>query len=246
MKVRAVLFDLHHTLTEHSETPYSLVRRICAEHGINLEAFDDDKLERAFITSDKIRKHFEVEQNVDPDYGTQPEQVIETNNIVLKELGYTEISDKVSLEIEIAFRHAIDTTEFETFTEAAIETVKELHLRGFKLGICTRRYHNPQQLLQHTGMIEYFSTVQYSGVIGYANPNPYTVIKAAEQLGVNPLHCAFVGNLVDVDIEAAIRCEMVPVLLTWGNPEEASKAPDGVIVLESPLELLDILIEPGV
>ena len=73
MNVCAVLFDLHHTLTEHSETPYSLVRRICAEHGITLEEFDDDKLERAFIMSDKIRKHNEVVLNVGPDHGTQPE-----------------------------------------------------------------------------------------------------------------------------------------------------------------------------
>ncbi|MHA1636570.1 MAG: HAD family hydrolase [Candidatus Thorarchaeota archaeon] len=246
MNVRAVIFDLHHTLTEHRETPYSLVRRICAKHGISLEEFDDDKLERAFITSDKIRKQIEVEQNVNPHFGTQPEDLIEINNIVLKELGFTGVSDTVSLEIEIAFRHAIDTTDFETFTEAAVETVKELDLRGFKLGVCTRRYHSPLQLLRHTGMVEYFSTVQYSGVLGYAKPNPYTLIKAAEELRVNPRHSAFVGNLVDADIDSAIRCEMVPILLTWGNPEEASKAPEGVIVLESPLELLEILTEPGV
>jgi hypothetical protein len=46
-------------------------------------------------------------------------------------------------------------------------------------------------------------------------------------------------------VEAALRCEMIPVLLTWANPHETEKAPKGTIVLEKPSDLLPWLHSPS-
>ncbi|TXT55221.1 MAG: hypothetical protein BAJATHORv1_40131 [Candidatus Thorarchaeota archaeon] len=49
------------------------------------------------------------------------------------------------------------------------------------------------------------------------------------------------GNYVSADVEAAIRADMTPILVTWANSEEKEKAPEGTIILNSPSELLPIL-----
>jgi phosphoglycolate phosphatase-like HAD superfamily hydrolase len=77
-------------------------------------------------------------------------------------------------------------------------------------------------------------------VPGYTKPNPYLLIQAAMELGVNPRLCAYVGNLVDLDVIAAIRADMLPILTTWANPEETDKAPEQAIVVESLQELLEL------
>ncbi|MFW9933801.1 MAG: hypothetical protein ACFFDR_14285, partial [Candidatus Thorarchaeota archaeon] len=64
-------------------------------------------------------------------------------------------------------------------------------------------------------------------------------------LEINPHHCFFVGNYVNADVEAAIRCEMQPVLLTWANPDEAEKAPDSCIVLDKPFDLVKWIQNQG-
>ena len=48
MRVKAILFDLHHTTTQHTRTSYSLVREVCAKYGFDLENFSDEELDFAF------------------------------------------------------------------------------------------------------------------------------------------------------------------------------------------------------
>ena len=43
-----------------------------------------------------------------------------------------------------------------------------------------------------------------------------------------------------MDVGAAIRAYMVPILVTWADPKDAEKAPKYTIVIESLLELLDM------
>ena len=38
----------------------------------------------------------------------------------------------------------------------------------------------------------------------------------------------------------AYHAEMMPVLLTWANPEEAQKAAEDTLVLENPEDLLTV------
>ncbi|MHA1587566.1 MAG: HAD family hydrolase, partial [Candidatus Thorarchaeota archaeon] len=140
--------------------------------------------------------------------------------------------------IERAWKKEITEGDYETFTDDAITVLKELHARGYILGLVTRRHVSPVAFLKKAGLYDLFSTVRWTGVRGYAKPNPYSLIMAADDIGVNPRLCAYVGNWVDADVGAATRADMVPVLVTWADPKEAEKAPKGTIVIESLLELL--------
>ena len=64
------------------------------------------------------------------------------------------------------------------------------------------------------------------------------LIMNAHELGVNPLRCAFVGNKVNLDVDAAKRAGMKPVLLAKSNETETIGDIDYLIVNKLE-ELLD-------
>jgi len=238
LNIRAILFDLHHTLTRTRESPFSMFKRLSEKHGIDTSQYSHENFNMAIIRMDAQMDQFQMERNVSPLWGADPKQWIDFNRRVFESLGILDLSDSTILQIERAWKKEIAEGDYETFTDDAITILKELHARGYILGLVTRRHDNPVKALKKAGVYNLFSTVRWTGVRGYAKPNPYSLIMAADDIGVNPRLCAYVGNWVDADVGAATRAEMVPILVTWADPKEAEKAPKDTIVIESLLELL--------
>ena len=80
-----------------------------------------------------------------------------------------------------------------------------------------------------------------TAVPGYAKPSPYMLLRVAEELGVNPRKCAYIGNIVEYDCVAAERADMVPILLTWVDPQEVDKVSTDVVIIDHIKELQEIL-----
>ncbi len=240
MKPRAFLFDLHHTLTGTKSSPLELLREIGRDFEINLQRFSDEQLDEAFQKSDSWLNAELVRSNADVHWGNDPTEWLQADRIMFEALGVTNLSDETILKFEKRWTEAIRSPEYEYLTEEAFETLVGLHDREYTLGICTRRFHDPSHLIVSSGIGDIISVVTWSGVPGYAKPNPYTLLDAAEKIDMNPRCCAYVGNLVEADIEAAIRAEMIPILTTWSDAEEAEKAPEGIEVVESLPLLLDL------
>jgi HAD superfamily hydrolase (TIGR01549 family) len=239
-RIRTILFDLHHTLTEVRESPNVLLKRIAAECDVDLSGFSEEELQIGFTRIMGWFADFQIENDVGPRWGGQVEDWIEADRRMFEALGITDLSYETIFEIEKRWKYETCHTNFETILDDAFDVVEELHSRGYKLGICTRRHDNPTELIEKSGLSQYISTIQWSGVPGYTKPNPYILISAAIELGVNPRCCAYVGNIVELDVYAAIRADMLPILTTWANPEEANEAPDHTIVVDTISDLLEL------
>jgi phosphoglycolate phosphatase-like HAD superfamily hydrolase len=244
MRIRTVLFDLHHTLTKFHEHPIEIVRRVSKECGIDLDGISDKEIEEAHLKADDWFKVYQIENNVEIHYGDSPDHWIDQNRVMYGALGIDEIADDILLDVERRFKDELLSNE--EFTEESIQTIKSLHARGYPIGVATRRYDDPQNLIAKAELSEYISAIQWSGVTGYAKPSPYTLLQVADDIGTNPRLCAYVGNLVNADVTAAQRGQMLPILITWGNPDEAELAPEGTTVRTSPLELLEIFHGPDI
>jgi phosphoglycolate phosphatase-like HAD superfamily hydrolase len=241
---RGVLFDLHHTITRHERSNLNWATRDVARNvGLDIDHCTEEQLRRAIAKAEDWMREYHTAQAVDLHWGTEPEDWIEINRVMFTELGFQDIEDSVLIELETRWKKRVNSPEFETLHEDTMHTLSELHRRKYRIGICTRRFDDPTPLLNHWGIADTISTLHWTGVHGYAKPSPYTLLKSAEDLELNPRLCVFVGNYVDADVTAAMRAEMIPVLLTWANPEEGQKAPAEALVLESPSELLQLL--PG-
>lgn len=238
MYVRALLFDLHHTLTEVKESPYSLIIKIMERNRLDVRDITTDDVAHAFLVADAELKEFQLRTNVSPQWGTHAEEWVPFVKTLLRALELEVPPDEDVLRLEREFKYETCATDWESFTDNARDAIASLSQLNYPMGICTRRNDNPESLLVREGMSEYFKTVQWSGVIGYAKPSPFTLLEAARELQVNPQHCMYIGNYVGADVEAALRCDMKPILLTWANPYEAEKAPEGTMVFDMPTDFV--------
>ncbi|MHA2213992.1 MAG: HAD family hydrolase [Candidatus Thorarchaeota archaeon] len=119
-------------------------------------------------------------------------------------------------------------------------TLKELQSRGYRLGIASNRYDDPTRYLTKDGLAPLFDDIEYTSVPGYRKPSPYMLIQVAARMGINPRKCAYVGNSVKFDVEAATRAEMIPILITWCNPKEVDNVVSDTIIIEDIKDLLDL------
>ncbi|MFW9919236.1 MAG: HAD family hydrolase [Candidatus Thorarchaeota archaeon] len=245
MNISAILFDLNDTLTTTKDSVLNTIRKICYSNGVDLNCYSDEQLEQAFQRSNAVMMEYVGANNVLPSWGESEESWLPFDRIMFEELDINDLTDATILSIERDFKHITRDTDWEFFTEDALYALRTLNAMGFKMGICTRRSDNPIGLLERNNLDHIFGSIQWSGVPGYAKPSPYTLLQAARELEINPHHCFFVGNYVNADVEAAIRCEMQPVLLTWANPDEAEKAPDSCIVLDKPFDLVKWIQNQG-
>ncbi|TFG27397.1 HAD family hydrolase [Candidatus Thorarchaeota archaeon] len=242
-RIRAILFDLHHTITKTNRSPIDIHRMAAESAGFDLSKFDDDRLREVLDIVVEFLTKFQVENRVGIHWGKQAEDWLEANRVFIEALGFTDVSDEQLMEMEKQWKKILNTY-WESLVEGAKETFEELKNRGYILGVCTRRFDDPEKLLREWGIEHLLSTVHYSAVVGYAKPSPFTLLKAAEDIKINPRLCAYVGNLVNADVEASLRAEMLPVLTVWSDEKERDIAPEGIVVIDRITELLDIFPGP--
>ena len=242
-KIRAILLDLHHTITKTRIGFIGLTREAAEAVEIDISKFTDEQLEEVLQKTDKFIKEFQIENGVDIHWGEKTEQWLEFNRFFIDNLGIKNISDDQLHRMEVHWKESM-ASNWESLVEGAKETLEELYRRGYILGICTRRPDNPEILLKEWNIHHLQSTIHYTAVPGYAKPSPFTLLKAAEDIGINPHLCAYVGNYVDADVGASQSAEMLPVLTVWSDPKEKELAPDGIIIIDKITELIDIFEGP--
>ncbi|MHA2352999.1 MAG: HAD family hydrolase [Candidatus Thorarchaeota archaeon] len=237
---KAILLDMHETITEVNEGIMDLTRKISQSAGIDLSKFSDEEIQEALEKVVEWFNPYQIENDVDIHFGNKVEHWTDANRVMFEALGFEGLSDEVLNSVEVAWKEKLET--WESLRPDAKTTLEELHGREYQLGICTRRPDDPTDILKKFGIHNILSTVQWSSVPGYAKPHPFTLILAADEIGVNPRRCAFVGNRVDADIVAAQRSGMQPILTTWADPDEAKKAPEGTLIIGEVSELLDLFV----
>lgn len=84
----------------------------------------------------------------------------------------------------------------------AIEVIKELFNRGYRLGIISNTLSSEQtpDFLKEMELTRYFEAIVLSCNFGKKKPDPSIFTEATTQLGVNPFNCAYVGDKYDRDI----------------------------------------------
>jgi phosphoglycolate phosphatase-like HAD superfamily hydrolase len=235
---KAILFDMHLTITEVDEDFVSLIRRAANIVGIDLRRYTDQDVNVAIRKCDEWFKSYQIEHDVGIHFGNEIEHWTQVNRMMFESLGIDSLADEVLISVEKEWRELLKT--WETLRPDAKATMMELHERGYKLGICTRRPDDPTSLLKEWGILDIISTVRWTSVPGYAKPYPFTLILAADDIGINPLRCAYVGNSFDMDMVAAKRAGMLPILSIWADVEEATKVKDDTVVISEITGLLDL------
>jgi HAD superfamily hydrolase (TIGR01549 family) len=238
--ITGIIFDLGGTLYRPVSDMCGLTRDFLSGTGIGEpKDFPDEVIVEATKGPDEWLTNYMTEHDVDIHWKPEHEHWIEYDRILLAALGVKEREDIVyDYQKQWDSFHEIASPEI---MEGCKECLTELKKWGFKLGIASNRFTDPTRLLEDSGIRHFFDAVEYTNVPGYRKPSPYLLVKVAARFGTNPHRCIYVGNIVEYDVVAATRAGMIPVLLTWCDPQEMEMVTSDTVMIEHINDLMEIL-----
>ena len=104
--------------------------------------------------------------------------------------------------------------------------IQELHRRGYILGILANTITETEipDWLEQDHLAQYFKTVVLSSKLGIKKPNPEIYWEAARRVGVEPAHCAYVGDNPKRDV-VGTRMAGFGMIVLLLSPEKLAKEP---------------------
>lgn len=139
--------------------------------------------------------------------------------------------------------HYADCCFHRTAPYPGIEPLlEELTRRAVPFAVLSNKPHEAtQRVIAH-----YFGRFAWAAVAGHRHevpkkPHPDAALSVARQLGVEPRHCAFVGD-TRTDMLTAVGAGMIPVGVRWGFRDDAELLDAGAtVLLDTPAQLLDVI-----
>lgn len=239
--ISAIIFDLGGTLYKPGSDLCGLTRQFMNDVRLaDLAEHTDESIKNALVEPDEWLWNLMIDNNVPVNWQPTTDVWIEYDKLLLSALGVSEDLDNLAVAYQARWDKFFEENSPELL-EGVKDTLEVLHGRGFKLGIASNRFTDPLDLLKRDGIYHLLDAVEYTNVPGYAKPSPYMLIRIADTLQLNPRKCAYVGNIADNDLIAATRAEMIPILLSWCDPEEVGKVATDTIVIENISDILEIV-----
>ena len=236
--ITAVIFDLGETLyslpTSLFECHKSFLREVC---GDEFEV-SDEALEAANHVAEREISARTLRDNAPADHSFSVEEWVQFDRTILRELGVTEGLEEKAARYQRLWDELLSGNPL-VMKPNAREVLEELNRRGYMLAVATNWEQNPRELLESTGVLHLFQSVQYTMIHGFSKPSPYMPIMNAHEMGVNPLKCALVGDSIRKDVGAARRAGMRAILI-FPDPTEDPDVPEDVVVIRGLRELLDL------
>ena len=223
--IKAVVFDLDHTLFDR----YATIKKLVPQ----------------------LRKHFDLGDGITDEYFIQELSYADKhfvhkgwegiyNHLVSKGIfktlpGFAEYT-------EIVLRHFRHIAEKYDFAEP---TLKKIKSKGYKIGLITNGSHELQY--KKLGMLELtalFDEIIVSGDTPYQKPDERIFLMMAERMGVEPSEMMYVGDHPLNDVEGSRKAGCVSVWVkttgTWIFPEIEKPTLQIETVEELPLLLDEI------
>jgi HAD superfamily hydrolase (TIGR01549 family) len=216
--IKAVLFDLGDTLWHFPNMPPHIVIREETVRRINalLRTWGIDPEGALLFLGRDIRVAVErltqeayQTDNVSPDYVDVCAEIAGSFGLRLSDEQAHELWDAWNLGGQFFGR---------TLFPDALDTLRWLQERGFKLGSVTdRAFGGPRFMaeLEEYGLGGFFGVVTISSDVGYLKPHPKIFQHALEALGVTAEETVMVGDSLRSDVAGAKALGMVAV---WKRP----------------------------
>lgn len=231
--IRAVIFDLGHTLWDYAPTEQS--RRLAT---LRLHARLIDELGEATPHPIELERSLlkQLERSIGKWYadGSRLDQPT-SDTFVRQALAALEApaSDRLVDDVtQIFFGAELDVPVVLPDTLSAIAT---LHAQDIAMGCITNTialHTSMEDLLVRLGLVRYLDSIVVSSAAGYRKPHASLFQRALDDLGVPPAEALFIGDRLLDDISGAKAIGMRAVLTHQYRQEPLDSAvvpPDAVI-----------------
>ncbi|TFF83798.1 HAD family hydrolase [Candidatus Thorarchaeota archaeon] len=239
--ISCFIFDMGGTLYRPALDLCGLTRKFLGEiEETESRRYQDEMVLKALIEPNAWLDAYMIENNVGPRWHPSQEHWLEFNRLLLAGLGVKEAVEDAAVRYEAIWDDFLRGMKPQII-HGVVESLRYLSEQGFTLGIASNRFSDPMEGLERDGLLDITQVIEYSNVPGYRKPSPYLLLKVASRLGVNPRNCAYVGNIVKHDVVAATRAEMLPILLTWCDPQEKERITEDTLVINHISQLQELL-----
>ncbi len=123
--------------------------------------------------------------------------------------------------------------------------IRELARRGYVLGILANTITETEipDWLEQDQLAQYFKTVVLSSKLGIKKPNPEIYWEAARRVGIEPAHCAYVGDNPKRDVVGTRRAGFAMIVLLLSAEKLAKDPPTGENVPDHIIQHCSELLE---
>jgi len=150
-------------------------------------------------------------------------------DIESRNIGYDSLGDAME---NPAFRKFSKAYSKFSLRREAKDVLRELKGRGYKLGLISNTHTSaPKEVLEESGLSEYFDAALYSNEEGIEKPESGLFVRAAMRVGSKPENCAYVGNSKPLDYDGSLNAGYAKAVLVSGK--------NGIKNLRELLEIFD-------
>jgi putative hydrolase of the HAD superfamily len=218
--IKAVLFDLYHTLVRYDPPREELTAQALQDFGINTSS---EALRRPLVSADEFI-YQEIARR--PLSQRSPEEKMalyaQYQGMVLKEAG---IDADEKLVRGLLGRMHQTKMELVLFDDVA-SALNDLKGRGLILGLISNVEHDISNTLEKLGLLSWLEIVVTSQDSGANKPQPEIFQEALRRAGVLPEEAIYVGDQYQVDVIGSNRVGMKGVLIDrHGYAEETTDCP---------------------
>ena len=219
MRVKAIIFDLDGTLADTIDAIRGAINATMRQYGYPEKTYEDIRRVIGNGAKNLVRSCMPAEAATDT---AQHERVF---------LTYQDNYDTNHLATDRCY-------------DGMPELIAALHQRGVRLAVLSNKQDRHVQGL----IAQLFPHGEFSVIMGQMDhlpkkPDPTVPLMIAEQLGVAPCECAFIGDS-EVDIRTAKNAGMPAIGVSWGYRDRElliAEHPDALAA--TPDELSQILLK---
>jgi putative hydrolase of the HAD superfamily len=199
VRYRAVIFDLWQTLVPWpTESAQKMYAELAETWGADPETFHE-----VWIRRRREREVGPIEPHL---------------RSIAEELGLTgDLEAVMTMRREWAFESIVPRDD-------AVSTLQELRRRGHKLGMISACSQDVPDVWERTPFGGLFDSTVFSCSVGFSKPDQRIYALAAEELGVDPGDCLFVGDGANDELPGAERAGMTALQL---RPPGERLTPEG-------------------
>ena len=205
--IKAVFFDLYHTLLGYDPPREELQARALKEFGFEVDA---EALRRPLVVADEYiyREHARVSLG----QRSKEEQMAvwaQYERILLKESGI-EVDDQLIMGLLGKMR------EFglkQVLFDDVLPTLNELKKQGLILGLISNVDQDITSLLDNLGLTALLQVVVTSQDAGFNKPSPEIFQEAVKRAGVQANEALYVGDQYQIDVVGATKVGRKGILI---------------------------------
>ena len=209
--IKAVFFDLYHTLVRYEPSREELTAGFLKEFGIEVSA---DALRRPLVAADEFiyreMSRLPLGRRSDEERAAL---FLEHQAIVLREAGIAADTRIAAGLLGKMQRVKMDLVLFDDVAPA----LTDLKGRGLWLGLISNIDQDIGAMLEGLGLPSWLDSVVTSRDAGASKPRPEIFLEAVRRAGVAPAEAVYVGDQYEVDILGAAGAGLKGILLDRGG-----------------------------